>query len=61
MPAIVAIRHNPILRVFAERMKGNGLKPKQVIVAVMRKLLHLAYGILKNKEPFNPNYLALCS
>ena len=61
MPAIVAKRHNPILKVFAERMKSNGLKPKQVIAAVMRKLLHLAYGILKNKEPFNPNYLALCS
>lgn len=61
MPAMVAMRHNPILKVFAERMKNSGLKPKQVITAVMRKLLHLAYGILKNKEPFNPNYLALCS
>ena len=61
MPALVAMRYNPILRLFAERMKNQGLKPKQVIVAVMRKLLHLAYGILKNKEPFNPNYLALCS
>lgn len=61
MPAMVAMRHNPILKAFAERMKSNGLKPKQVIAAVMRKLLHLAYGILKNKQPFNPNYLALCS
>lgn len=61
MPALVAMRYNPILKVFAERLANNGLKPKQVIVAVMRKLLHLAYGILKNKEPFNPHYLALCS
>jgi transposase len=61
MPAMVAMRYNPILKVFAERMKTNGLKPKQIITAVMRKLLHLAYGILKHKEPFNPNYLALCS
>jgi transposase len=61
MPAMVAMRHNPILKAFAERLAHNGLKPKQVITAVMRKLLHLAYGILKNKEPFNPNYLALCS
>jgi transposase len=58
MPAIVAMRHNPILHLFAERMKQNGLTPKQVIVAVMRKLLHLAYGILKSQQPFNPNYLA---
>jgi transposase len=61
MPAMVAMRHNPILKAFAERMQHNGLKPKQVITAVMRKLLHLAYGVLKHKEPFNPNYLALCS
>lgn len=61
MPAMVAMRYNPILKAFAERLTYNGLKPKQVITAVMRKLLHLAYGILKNKVPFNPNYLALCS
>ena len=61
MPALVAMRHNPIVKAFAERLARNGLKPKQVIVAAMRKLLHLAYGILKNKEPFNPHYLALCS
>ena len=59
MPAMVAMRHNPILKAFAERLQANGLKPKQVITAVMRKLLHLAYGILKHQEPFNPNYLAL--
>jgi transposase len=32
MPALVAMRHNPILKAFAERMKSNGLKPKQVRV-----------------------------
>lgn len=61
LPAMTAIRYNPLLAVFAQRLKQNGLTPKQVIVAVMRKLLHLAYGILKNKQPFNPNYLAACS
>jgi transposase len=61
MPALVARKHNPILRLFAERLKTNRLTPKQVVVAVMRKLLHLAYGILKSKQPFNPNHLAACS
>jgi len=28
----------------------------QIIVAVMRKLLHLAYGILKSGTAFDPNY-----
>ena len=56
MPAIVAARCNPILKVFAERMVSKGLKPLQVIVAVMRKLLHLAYGVIKHQRPFDPHY-----
>jgi transposase len=56
MPAMVAARCNPVLRVFAERMVSKGLKPLQVIVAVMRKLLHLAYGVIKNHLPFDPHY-----
>jgi hypothetical protein len=36
-----------------------GLKhcPMEVIAAAMRKLLHIAYGILKSGRPFDPNYL----
>jgi len=58
-PAIVAMRHNPILRPFAERLLAAG-KPKLVVIAaVMRKLLHLAFGVLKHQRPFDPNYHAL--
>lgn len=56
MPALAAARCNPILKPFAERMARNGLAPLQVIVAVMRKLLHLAYGVIKNNLPFDPSY-----
>jgi len=56
MTAIVAARCNPVLKVFAERMLSKGLKPLQVIVTVMRKLLHLAYGVIKNQLPFDPHY-----
>jgi transposase len=28
-----------------------------IIVAAMRKLLHLAYGVLKSGQPFDPHYL----
>ena len=41
MPAIVAQRHNPILRRFAQRLLDKGLCKMAVITAVMRKLLHL--------------------
>jgi hypothetical protein len=29
-----------------------------VIAAVMRKLLHLAFGVLKHQRPFDPNWIA---
>jgi len=57
LPAVVAKRHNPILRAYAERLAQHGLCKMQVIVAVMRKLLHLVYGILKSGQPFDPHYL----
>jgi transposase len=56
--AMVAMRHNPILRAFAQRLQAAGHAPKSIIVAVMRKLLHLAYGVLKSGQPFDPHYLS---
>ena len=56
MPALTAQRHNPVLYAFAQRLEANGKLPKQIVVAVMRKLLHLAYGILKSGHPFDPGY-----
>ena len=46
MPAIVAMRHNPILKAFADRLKAKGKAAKLIVVAVMRKLVVLAYTIL---------------
>jgi transposase len=56
-PAIVAQRHNPILRAFAQRLLAAGKPKLAVIAAVMRKLLHLVYGILTSGQPFDPDYL----
>ena len=56
MPALVALRYNPILIAMKERLTDAG-KPKMVIVgAAMRKLVHLIYGVLKSGQPFNANY-----
>jgi transposase len=56
LPAVVAMHHNPILQAFASRLLERG-KPKMAVVgAVMRKLLHQAYGVLKHSQPFDPNY-----
>jgi transposase len=56
-PAIVAQRHNPILRAFAQRLLAAGKAKLAVVAAVMRKLLHLVYGILTSGQPFDPDYL----
>lgn len=56
MPALVARKHNPILKAFADRLEQRGLAPKAVIGAVMRKLLVLAYGVVKSGKAFDPNY-----
>ena len=55
MPAMTARTNNPLLKEFGDRLQKNGKKPKQIIIAIMRKLLHQIYGILKSNEPFNPN------
>lgn len=57
MPALSAMRHNPLVRRFAERLAAAG-KPKMAIVAaVMHKLLRLAYGVLKSNRPFQPDFV----
>lgn len=56
MPAIVALQHNPSIRHFYQRLLVAG-KPKMIaIIACMRKLLSLAFAILKSKIPFNPEF-----
>jgi transposase len=54
-PAIVARQHNQIINDFASRLEKNGKTQMQIVCASMRKLLHLAFGVLKHKQPFNPN------
>ena len=54
-PAIVATKHNQIVNSFARRLGENGKTKMQVIGACMHKLLHIAFGVLKNHRPFEPN------
>jgi len=54
-PAIVAAKHNRIVKEFASRLSQKGKTPMQVICASMRKLLHIAFGVLKHNRPFDPN------
>lgn len=56
MAAIVAIRFNPHSKVLYDRLLKNGKSKMSALCAVMRKLVYLCYGVLKNKTPYQPDY-----
>jgi transposase len=56
MPALSAHRYNPIIAALRERLQARGKPKMTIIVAVMRKLLNLCYGVLKTRKPFDPNH-----
>lgn len=52
MAALVAIRHNPVLKAFRDRLVAAG-KPKIVaVVATMRKLLTILNAIIRDQKPW---------
>jgi transposase len=53
-PALVAMKHNPRIKALGARLKDRGKCPMEVIGAAMRKLVHIAYGVLKSGRPFDP-------
>jgi transposase len=58
MPAMAARRTNPLIKSFCDRLAKRGKCKMAVLGAAMRKLLCLAYGVLKSGKPFDPNYVA---
>ena len=56
MAGIVAAQHNPHVRALYQRLLGAGKAKMAAIGACMRKLVHLCFGVFKNKMPYCPNY-----
>ncbi len=52
MPALVGIKLDPHIKAFYEKLIVAGKKPIQAIVAVMRKLLHAIWGMIKHDQDF---------
>jgi len=61
MPAIVAKQHNPIVRSFCQRLAVKGKTKMEIIGAAMRKLIHIAFGVVKTGRAFDPNHELLPS
>lgn len=53
MATVSAIRCNPVIKAFAQRLKSAGKAPKVVIVACMRKLLTIMNAMIKNNTPWS--------
>ena len=53
---MVAIRFNPVIKVFAARLRATGESKMLIIEAVMRKLVHLVFGVLRSGLPFTPHF-----
>jgi len=53
-PAMVALRFNPTIRAVRDRLQAAGKPPMVIIGAAMRKLIHLAYGVLKSGTAYAP-------
>jgi transposase len=52
MAALAAIRYNPVIKPFFERLSATGKPFKVAMVACMRKLLVILNAMMKQKRPF---------
>jgi transposase len=57
LPALAALRSNPRAQALARRLAAKGKRRMVIVGAVMRLLIHLMFGVLKNRRPFDPNHL----
>ena len=54
MSALVVKNHNPHFQKFVQKLQKKGKAPKVIIVAIMRKLMCILFGMLKNPSNFDP-------
>jgi transposase len=54
MPILNAVRCNPWLRAFYERLRAAGKPPKVALIAAMRKLLAAVWSVATHRRPFVP-------
>jgi hypothetical protein len=59
MAAIVAKQYNPHVKALYDRLIAKGKSKMSALGAAMRKLVHLCFGVLKTKTPYQANYAKL--
>jgi transposase len=56
MPTLSAIRFNPLIKKFYDRLICAGKPPKVAITACMRKLLIILNAVMRESRPWQPTY-----
>ncbi|MFA6411207.1 MAG: IS110 family transposase [Syntrophales bacterium] len=56
MPALVSIQCNPVMIAFYKHLKDKGKNGKVIVCAIMRKLVHVIFGVLKSGKKYDPNF-----
>lgn len=56
MATLSAARYNPVIKTFYERLRAAGKPTKVARCAAARKLLGLAFALVKNQRDFDPLY-----
>lgn len=60
MAAVVGTRHNPHVKAVYERLQAKGKCKMAALGAAMRKIVHLCFGVWKNRTPYQANF-AVCA
>lgn len=58
MAALSAVRYNPVIKVFYERLKAGGKPVKVALTAAMRKLLTILNAMIRWGRPWDPKFAA---
>lgn len=56
MAALSAVRYNPVIKLFYDRLLSKGKPKKLALVACMHKLLMILNAIMKSGKPWDENY-----
>jgi hypothetical protein len=56
MATLAAARHNPVIKAFYACLRAAGKPPKVARCAAARKLLHLAWAVVRKGRAFDPAY-----
>lgn len=56
LATLSAAQSNLVIKTFYNRLRATGKPMKVARCAAARKLLHIAWAVVKKGQPFNPNY-----